>query len=97
MKDYERYILWLDYFDSSLKRREGRRVPLNLASKSPSLTELLEACRKLSLEPVASEARYPRAFWKSSGYVSVKKTGPKQKVLVEVAKALSALKGKKKG
>jgi signal recognition particle subunit SRP19 len=96
LKDYDRYILWLEYFDSTLKRREGRRVPLSLATKSPVLSELEEACKILGLDPVSAEAKYPRKFWLNSGYVSIKKKEPKQKTIVEVAKVLSKIRGERK-
>lgn len=96
MKDYQRQIIWLDYFDSSLKRSQGRRVPLSLASRSPTLTELMEACKRLGLDAIQAEAKYPRSFWKNSGYVSVRKKGPKQKILLEIAKNLSKVRGERK-
>ena len=43
MKAYERFVIWLEYFNSELKRRQGRRLPLNAAIRSPTLKELDEA------------------------------------------------------
>jgi signal recognition particle subunit SEC65 len=93
MKDYDRYVLWLEYFNSETKRREGRRVPLNSATRSPSLEELGEACRRLNLQPASQKARYPGSPIRESGYVSVKKTKPKQSLLLKVAKELAVVRG----
>lgn len=94
MKDYERYVLWLEYFNSELKRREGRRVPLSAATRAPRLEELTEACRRLNLQPSAQPAAFPRNGRPNSGYVSVKKVKPKQALLTRVAKELTVVRGR---
>ena len=93
MKAYERFVFWLEYFNSELKRGQGRRVPLNAAIRSPTLKELDEACRRLALDPKPQAATFPRSAKRSSGYVSVKKEGPKQKLLVKIARQLSVVRG----
>ncbi|MBI3840887.1 MAG: signal recognition particle subunit SRP19/SEC65 family protein [Thaumarchaeota archaeon] len=93
MKEYERYVIWLGYFNSELKRREGRRVPLSAATKAPSLEELGEACRRLNLQPIPQPARHPAASWRDSGYVSVIKQKPKKALLLKVAKELAVVRG----
>lgn len=93
MKDYGRYIIWLDYFNSELKRKEGRRIPLSTATRAPHLEELTEACRRLNLQPSASPARFPASPLRDSGYVSVVKTKPKQALVVKVARELAVVRG----
>jgi len=93
MKDYDRHVLWLDYFDSELKRSEGRRVPLSSATRAPTLPELGEACRRLNLQPQTQAARHPSRPAKESGYVSVAKSSPKQSLLLRVARELSVVRG----
>ena len=93
MKEYERQVFWLDYFDSALKRSQGRRVPLNSATREPTLAELGEACRRLGLQPQPQTARYPSATSRESGYVSVPKSTPKQALLLKVARELSVVRG----
>ncbi|MDA4124689.1 MAG: signal recognition particle protein Srp19 [Thaumarchaeota archaeon] len=93
MKEYERLVIWLDYFDSELKRREGRRVPLSSATRAPTLDELAEACRRLNLKPLLQSAKYPNSPAKQSGYVSVTKSGPKRKAVQSVARELSVVRG----
>ena len=93
MKEYERYVFWLDYFDSELKRSEGRRVPQSAATRAPALAELAEACRRLNLQPQPQSARHPSRPGKESGYVSVQKSPPKHVLLLKVAKELSVVRG----
>jgi signal recognition particle subunit SRP19 len=93
MKEYERQIFWLEYFDSALKRSEGRRVPLSSATREPTLPELNEACRRLNLQPQPQTARFPYLPTKESGYVSVTKSTPKQALLIRIARELSVVRG----
>lgn len=93
MKEYEKQVLWLDYFNSELKRNQGRRVPLNIATRAPTLQELEDACRRLNLQPVSQAALYPSRRNAQSGYVSVRKAKPKQSVVLKVAKELSVVRG----
>jgi signal recognition particle subunit SRP19 len=93
MKDYDRHVFWLDYFDSELKRSQGRRVPLSSATRSPSLAELGEACRRLNLQPQPQAARYPSRSLRESGYVSVAKSTPKHSLLIKIARELSVVRG----
>lgn len=93
MKEYERYVIWLDYFNSELKRGEGRRVPLSSATRAPTIKELVEACKRLNIQPVAQAARFPSSPSRESGYVSVVKTKPKHALIMKVAKELSVARG----
>jgi signal recognition particle subunit SRP19 len=93
MKDYGRHVFWLAYFDSELKRSEGRRVPLSSATRAPTLPELSEACKRLNLQPQPQVARYPSHAVRESGYVSVVKATSKQPLLLKVARELSVVRG----
>jgi signal recognition particle subunit SRP19 len=95
LKDYDRIILWLDYFNSKLSRDEGRKVPLNLAVSSPTLDELIESVRKLGFDAEAVKARYPKRCFIESGYVSINKVKGKNMILKEVSKTLGAVRGTK--
>jgi len=95
LKSYDRVVVWLDYLDSERKRSEGRRVPLNSCSRSPTLEELTLACRRLNLDPEPQAARYPSVASRASGYVSIKKADKKQPTIVRIARELSKVKGEK--
>ena len=70
-------------------------MPLNSCVRSPTLEELLEACKRLKLEPEARQSLYPKKFQQPSGYVSVKKIPTKMKLLVNVARELSVVRGER--
>jgi signal recognition particle subunit SEC65 len=93
MKDYGRHVFWLEYFDSALKRSQGRRVPLSSATREPTLQELNDACRRLNLQPQPQAARYPSFPSKETGFVSVTKSSPKQALLLKIARELSVVRG----
>jgi signal recognition particle subunit SRP19 len=93
MKEYERFVVWLDYIDSERKRSEGRRVPLNSCVRAPTLEELAQACKMLNIDAQPQKAFYPRKSRRQSGYVSIKKNGPKQQIIMSVARELSRIRG----
>ncbi len=93
MKEYERVIVWLDYLDSERKRTEGRRVPLDSCVRAPTLDEVVQACKRLNLDAQPQKAFHPRASRRQSGYVSIKKAGRKQQVIVAIARELSRIRG----
>ena len=97
MKDYKRFVLWIDYFNSTYSRESGRRVPQNKSVKDPTLEELGEAVRRLGYDPEIVTAKYPSRMMIPSGYVSIeKRSGEKKpKVISEVAKVLSNVRGEK--
>lgn len=91
MKDYERIVIWLDYFNKTLNRRKGRKIKRELAVFDPTVTDLLEAATEAGYEPVTEEtsenARYPRRSFVKSGYITLPKhpTLKKKGILVEIA------------
>lgn len=94
MKDYDHVILWVDYFNKNLKRRQGRKVKRDRAVFDPTVTELTEAVKTAGFEvaddEVNDQARFPRRSFVKSGYVMIaKKEGVKKsKVLDTVAEKL---------
>lgn len=96
MKDYDRSVIWTDYFDSDLSRSSGRRVPLNSAIRHPSLEELAEAVRRLGYDAEPVTASYPKHSPVKSGYVSFPRTRSKAKVIKEIAEMLARVRGERK-
>jgi signal recognition particle subunit SRP19 len=94
LKDYEHVVLWLDYFNKNLKRRQGRKVKRDLAVFDPTVQDLVEAARAAGLQfseqEINSDARFPRRSFVKSGYIMVaKKEGiKKSQIIDEVAKKL---------
>jgi signal recognition particle subunit SRP19 len=94
LKDYEHVVLWLDYFNKNLKRRQGRKVKRDLAVFDPTVQDLVEAARAAGLQfseqEINSDARFPRRSFVKSGYIMVaKKEGiKKSQIIDEVANKL---------
>jgi signal recognition particle subunit SRP19 len=94
LKDYEHAVLWLDYFNRNLKRRQGRKVKRDLAVFDPTVQDLVEAARAAGLQfseqEINSDARFPRRSFVKSGYIMVaKKEGiKKSQIIDEVANKL---------
>ena len=89
MRKQDKAIIWPAYFDQAKTRKEGRRVPKNLAVQSPKIAEVTEAVAKLGLKhEVAAEAGYPRTPWAKTGMLLVEKQGSKEQVIKKIAKQL---------
>ena len=89
MREKDRIILWPIYFDSTRSRSEGRKVPKRLAVRAPGLKDIQGAAEKLRLKfEVVTDAAYPRSSRRRPGYVSVIKSGPKNRLMREIAEKL---------
>lgn len=85
-KGLDRFALWPRYFDRSLSRSQGRRVPEKLAVKGPDSAWVEAAAKKLGLDPQREEkARHPGMPNVATGRVLVAKKGSKEQVLLQVA------------
>lgn len=96
MKDYDRFVIWVDYFNSGLSREDGRRVPHNMAVRNPSLQELEEAAKRAGYKPEAVEALHPKRVKNKSGYISIEKNGVKIQVIKDMATKLSMIRGEQR-
>jgi signal recognition particle subunit SRP19 len=88
LKDYDHVILWLDYFNKNLKRRQGRKVKRDRSVFDPTISELSEAAKAAGFDFADSEvndgARFPRRAFTKSGYVMVtKKEGTKKSQVID--------------
>ena len=88
MKDYDHVILWLDYFNKNLKRRQGRKVKRDRSVFDPTISELSDAAKAAGFEFSDSEvndgARFPRRAFTKSGYVMLaKKEGAKKNQIID--------------
>lgn len=96
MKEYGKLIIWVDYFNSAIKRSEGRRVPLSSAVRDPTLQELVHATKGIGYSPEPQEGYYPKRSKVKSGYVSLTKKVSKSITVKKVANRLVQVKGEKK-
>lgn len=92
MKDYEHFVIWLDYFNKTLTKKMGRRLPKDKCVFDPSLKELIDAAREAGFEVTESDekVRFPRRAYVRSGYVSLPKESPKTKTLYKISERLVA-------
>ncbi|MEM4312042.1 MAG: signal recognition particle subunit SRP19/SEC65 family protein [Nitrososphaerales archaeon] len=96
MKEYGKLVLWLDYFDSNLSRKQGRKLPLSKCVRNPSFEELIKALEQLGYRVEAFRAKHPKRNQLPSGYVVIDKKKRKGEVLKEVAISLAKVRGEEK-
>ena len=93
MRKLDKAIIWPIYFDSSRTRKEGRRVPKNIAVQSPKIAEVKEAADKLGLKnELKLEAHFPKTHWSKTGMLLVEKNEAKEKIIQKLAKQLVKIK-----
>ena len=93
MRKLDKAIIWPIYFDINRTRKEGRRVPKNIAVQSPRIDELKQAVDKLGLKnEISIEAHFPRTHWAKSGMLLVEKKEAKQAIIQKIAKQLVKIK-----
>jgi signal recognition particle subunit SRP19 len=89
MRQQEKVIIWPAYFDSTRTRKQGRRVPKNLASSSPQIQEIKTVAEKLQLNcEFVADVAYPNTPWLKSGMILVKKKNTKSELIKSIAKQL---------
>lgn len=83
-------VLWPRYFDRSVSRAAGRRVPKALAVKRPDAAWVNSAAKKAGLNPeLQAKVRHPAMPWKVMGRVLVRGKGNKEEVIKKVAAVMS--------
>ena len=96
MRKQDKIIIWPAYFDQAKTRKNGRRVPKNLAVQSPKIMEIQEATQKLGLEfEVVTDKDYPKTPWAKTGMLLVEKKGSKEHVINRIAKQLVQVQAEK--
>ena len=97
MKDYDHVVIWLNYFNKSLTRAKGRRLPKEQCIFEPLINELVDAANKAGLVIVETKdsVKFPRKPYVKSGYVVISKTAPKSNALKAIARGLVAKRVKK--
>ncbi len=89
MRKQDKVILWPAYFDSTKTRRDGRKIPKNLAVPLPKISELKDAVYRLGFEhELVLEASYPKTPWLKTGILLVAKKEPKNQMIKKIAKQL---------
>ena len=91
-----RIVVWPVYIDSTASRGEGRKISLRDAVRKPRVEEIVEAAKRLGLNPEVEEARYPRSWWENTRRVIVDKMGSKSATLKALATELRKLREEKR-
>lgn len=88
--------IWLNYFDQSLSRKYGRKLPKRLTVVEPKLIEILKVCDALGYKCEAEEKRYPRIWYKPSALIVVKVSSnvSKYEMIKQIGKKLVELRTK---
>ena len=92
----KRIVLWPINIDASASRKEGRKIPLKHAIRKPRVEEVVEAAKRLGLDPQVEEARYPRKWWEQKQRIVVDKMGSKLKTLIAIAEEIKRLREEKR-
>jgi len=75
-------VIYPSYFDSRLSRGEGRRVPKALSLRGPTLQEIVNALKSLSISfEVERDKARPSRWYKFEGRVLVHYDGRKEELL----------------
>ena len=90
MKDYEHIVVWLDYFNKTLPRKKGRRLPKEKCVFDPSLKELIDATKAAGIEPTETEdqVRFPKRPYVRSGYIVIEKKSTKSNIMNKISEKL---------
>ena len=90
-------IIWVNYFNKELTKKEGRRLSKRESVKSPTLDEIRDIAIKMGYKVIdAKKARYPSSWWIESGYIVIEKTGVNDKkinILRKIAKEMRRRRG----
>ncbi|PKK81239.1 MAG: signal recognition particle protein Srp19 [Thermoplasmata archaeon HGW-Thermoplasmata-2] len=85
-------VLWPAYFDVSLSKEEGRRVPKSLAVQNPTLEQMEKACSSLGLNPVReSDKAYSSKWYGASGRILIDDKGPKAQIIKQIAEKIKGV------
>jgi signal recognition particle subunit SRP19 len=89
-RDEGKLVVWPHYFDKTLSRAKGRRVPADLAVENPKAHDVAKAAKTLGLSVELLEDAKPPAFWHSQkGCVLVAGAEePKEAILKQLARRL---------
>ena len=89
-KEKGKIVLWAEYFDRELTRKEGRRVPKKLARSSPKVEVIQRTARDLGYNAIIDPGvAYPRHWWKRDGRVLIHDAAkPKSAVILEIAEGM---------
>jgi signal recognition particle subunit SRP19 len=78
-------ILYPCYFNASLKRSEGRRVPRSRSVRDPTLADLEKAAKKCGVRFRVEQKSHPAFWWKREGRIIAVWSEGKEKLLKRIS------------
>lgn len=89
-KGEDKYVVYPIYFNKSISRLAGRKVPLKNAVDNPTIENVIKAAKSLGLNPVLEkEVAHPSKNWKKDGRLLIDKKDKKIKLLRQIANRLN--------
>ena len=85
----DKYIIYPIYFDITISRKNGRRVPKDLSVEKPTLSDIFQVAKNLGFHPeIENDAAHPLRHWKKEGRMLIDKKQSKQFMILQIAKSL---------
>ncbi|AEF97240.1 signal recognition particle subunit SRP19/SEC65 family protein [Methanotorris igneus] len=84
-------IIWPNYIDKNKSRKEGRKVPKDIAIENPKLKEIEAALKKMGYNvKVYRDKCYPREHWRICGCIEVDAKAPKLQFLKKLCEVMKS-------
>lgn len=94
MKDY---VIWPSYFDKNLSKKDGRKLPKNLALDHPKFDEIKKALDSIGINhQLEKTSKYPKEQGKDErnlGRFIVEKKFSKNEILRKISKEMRKNRG----
>ena len=94
MKDY---VVWPSYFDKNLSKKDGRKLPKNLALDHPKFDEIKKALGSIGINhQIEKNSKYPKEQGKEErnlGRFIVEKKFSKNEILRKISKEMRKNRG----
>ena len=88
-RNEEKFVVYPIYFDKSVSRLKGRRVPNRYAVEKPFTDDIFKAAKSLGLNPILEkESFHSTRPWRQDGRILIDKKDAKNKLLIQIAKVL---------
>ncbi|TFG09086.1 signal recognition particle protein Srp19 [Candidatus Heimdallarchaeota archaeon] len=66
------FVLYPEYFDKNLSKKQGRKVQKNKAVEDCNLSKIAFACKHLELDyQIEKDKKYSKNWWESEGRILV--------------------------
>lgn len=80
------YVIYPIYFDTTVSRKNGRKVAKKHAVEKPSSENIAKAAKSLGYTPILEkDAAHPSTPWKKDGRILLKKKGEKTRLLLQLS------------